>query len=82
LSTLTDTILRIQHSYARAESRASIPPVWIAPAISETPELGWQHSMFLGHDANEFADASEGVSSFIRRRNTNFPSLTPDFDVG
>jgi hypothetical protein len=38
--------------------------------------------MFLAHDANEFADASEGVSSFIRRRNTNFPSLTPDFDFG
>ena len=42
----------------------------------------WQHSMFLAHNANEFSDAAEGVSSFIERRPPNFAPLPPDFDVG
>jgi enoyl-CoA hydratase/carnithine racemase len=42
----------------------------------------WQHSMFLAHNANEFPDAAEGVSSFIERRPPNFPPLPPNFDVG
>ena len=42
----------------------------------------WQHSMFLAHNANEFPDAAEGVSSFIERRSPNFEPLPPNFDVG
>jgi enoyl-CoA hydratase/carnithine racemase len=42
----------------------------------------WQHSMFLAHDANQFADAAEGVRSFIERRPPDFAPLPPDFDVG
>jgi enoyl-CoA hydratase/carnithine racemase len=42
----------------------------------------WQHSMFMAHDANEFPDSAEGVSSFIERRPPAFPPLPAGFDVG